>query len=46
MFLIGLGKEPIQGIFHIGGRQIAKSLGVSMVTGAQCCNVTIISLLQ
>ena len=45
-FLMGLGKEPIQGILHVVGWQPVKSPGVSMVIGAQCCNGTIISLLQ
>lgn len=43
---MGLGKEPIQGIFHVVGWQTTESPGISMVIGAQCRNVTMISLLQ
>lgn len=46
MFLTRLGKKPIQEIFHVVGQQMAESPGISVVIGAQCCNVTIISLSQ
>lgn len=43
--LTGSGKVSIHRILCVVRQQTSESPGISVVTGAQCCNATIVSLL-